>query len=654
MPSTPRSGAPPAGDVATTSTVRLGDHLLAGGLVDDDQLADALRLQQTHGGMLGRHLLDLGALTRRQLTAALAELWGLGVVDLLTTPVEPGLLSQCTPGQILADGWIAYRDDGGLLHVATTTAPDESVRAQVAARYPGREVRFAATGPLDLDLAVLTAFRTRLRDDAGDGFARTRPDLSAHAGLTRWQTVTGWGLGMAMLAGLLLDWRLTVLVLLLVANAGFLAGTLFKAVAFTAGWLAHHGRKPRARRAGRTVRRTLEEELPPYTILVPAYGEANVIRHVLEGIDALDYPKNKLQVLLLLEEDDTATIAAAKAADPPEYVRILTVPDGRPRTKPRACNLGLAFATGTYLVIFDAEDRPEPDQLRAAVAMFAELHEAEDAAGRPRTVCLQARLNYFNATRNLLTRMFALEYSMWFDYMLTGLRALHLPIPLGGTSNHFDVAGLRALGGWDAWNVTEDADLGVRAAALGQPVDLVESTTWEEACSRLRPWIRQRTRWVKGYMVTALVYARHPVRLWRATGWRGLVGMGGLIAGTPASFLAVPVAWAVTICVWSGWWDLAVPDWVGQVMAVNMAVGNGLMVVVGALGAVRRRAWHLIGYAVLTPVYWLAHAWAAWRAAWQVLRDPFTWEKTPHGLDDEPAPPASCPDEAAGVPVPAG
>ena len=214
---------------------------------------------------------------------------------------------------------------------------------------------------------------------------------------------------------------------------------------------------------------------------------------------------SKLQVLLLMEADDDETIAAAKAARPPDHVRFVVVPAGGPQTKPKACNVGLALAEGEFLVIYDAEDRPEPGQLREVVARFLETPDD--------VVCLQARLNYFNARENLLTRMFTLEYSFWFDDMLPGLDAMRLPIPLGGTSNHFRVSALRELGGWDPYNVTEDADLGVRAAAEGKTVGIIESTTWEEACSEWKAWIRQRTRWIKGYMVTALVHMRRPRQL---------------------------------------------------------------------------------------------------------------------------------------------
>ena len=220
-------------------------------------------------------------------------------------------------------------------------------------------------------------------------------------------------------------------------------------------------------------------------------------------------------------------------------MHFIVVPDGQPKTKPKACNLGLRFARGEFLVIYDAEDRPEPDQLKKAFIAFRR--------GGPRLACVQAALNYFNANENFLARMFTLEYSFWFDYMLHGLDALRMPIPLGGTSNHFRTSVLRDLGGWDPFNVTEDADLGIRASALGYSVGVINSTTYEEANTSTHNWIRQRSRWIKGYMQTALVHSRRPGHLVRVTGWRGAAGFSLLIAGTPLTFLMAPLLWLMAI-----------------------------------------------------------------------------------------------------------
>ena len=215
----------------------------------------------------------------------------------------------------------------------------------------------------------------------------------------------------------------------------------------------------------------------------------------------------------MVEEDDLETVAAAKALlDGDVPFEIIEVPPGGPRTKPKAANYALAFARGEYLVVYDAEDRPERDQLKKAVATFR--------ASPRQTACLQARLNFYNADHNWLTKMFALDYALWFDTLLPGLDRIGVPMPLGGTSNHFRTSVLRDIGGWDAFNVTEDADIGIRLSQLGYRVSMLDSNTFEEAPVTIGAWLKQRSRWLKGYMQTWLVHMRDPLALVRRTGLR--------------------------------------------------------------------------------------------------------------------------------------
>jgi cellulose synthase/poly-beta-1,6-N-acetylglucosamine synthase-like glycosyltransferase len=334
----------------------------------------------------------------------------------------------------------------------------------------------------------------------------------------------------------------------------------------------------------------------------------------------MDYPKDKLEVLVLIERRDQATAQAVRDVGPPGFVRIVGLPPGPPQTKPRSCNLGLMLARGDLLVIFDAEDRPETDQLRKAASLFA--------AGGARLACVQARLNFYNWNCNLLTRMFSLEYAFWFDLMLAGLDRLRLPIPLGGTSNHIRTAVLRDVGGWDAWNVTEDADLGLRLASKGYRVGMLDSTTWEECPARPWAWIMQRTRWLKGYLLTLLVHTRRPADTVRCFGLSGTVSLVGLIAGTPVVFLLWPFAFVLGFAGGS-------PVHIGSLtvepaLAASAAMwGASLIMIISVLAAAlhRRLTWLA---AVLIPVYWLLHAFAAWRGLVQLIRAPYVWEKTAH------------------------
>ena len=300
-------------------------------------------------------------------------------------------------------------------------------------------------------------------------------------------------------------------------------------------------------------------DLPAYTILVPLYKESAVADKIVRYITGLDYPKDRLDVKILLEPDDTETLDAIRATGLPDFCEVIICPDSRPRTKPKACNHGLARARGELTVIYDAEDRPEPDQLKKAVIAFRRadarwkrfrllrmLNPFRRAAGG-RTACLQAKLNYYNPDQNLLTRWFAIEYATWFQLFLPGLHALRAPIPLGGTSNHFRTDVLQQVGGWDPFNVTEDCDLGIRLHKLGHRTQVLDTTTWEEANSRLGNWIRQRSRWVKGYLQTHFTHMRHPLStLWRL-GPLGTFHFLNSVGGLSLMLLLNPLFWASSL-----------------------------------------------------------------------------------------------------------
>jgi tRNA threonylcarbamoyl adenosine modification protein YjeE len=415
---------------------------------------------------------------------------------------------------------------------------------------------------------------------------------------------------------------------------------------------------------------------PLYTVLVPLYKERNVARNILQALAKLDYPRDRLDVKFLLEADDKDTLDALTAAGIPAWSEVVIVPLGQPKTKPRACNHGLARARGDLLVIFDAEDRPEPDQLKQAATAFQQV---------PQTVaCLQAQLAYHNHRQNLLTRWFALEYNVWFRRYLSGLERLRVPIPLGGTSNHFRTAPLRQLGGWDPFNVTEDCDLGVRLRMAGHRTRILHSTTWEEANSRTGNWLRQRSRWLKGYLATHLVWFRKPlVTLVRLGPWATL---GFFLSVFCVSALAALnlVLWTVTgailislACdaargydVWkllstrpefyaadrSRWSFQMVygghgedPFWANLsriffLVSVVLLLGNLAFVVINAAAGRRPGQRGLWFAAFVSPAYWVLISLAAWKGIWQLITRPHYWEKTVHGLDQphgaEPAPAA--------------
>jgi cellulose synthase/poly-beta-1,6-N-acetylglucosamine synthase-like glycosyltransferase len=357
------------------------------------------------------------------------------------------------------------------------------------------------------------------------------------------------------------------------------------------------------------------------------YKEDKLIKKLIWNLQSLDYPREKLDIKLVIEEDDDKTLNAVRNLDFPAIFEVIVVPFHMPKTKPKACNYALHFARGKYLTIYDAEDIPDTDQLKKVVALFNKLPE--------NFICIQSALNYFNRNENFLTRMFTLEYSYWFDYMLPGLDTLDIPIPLGGTSNHFKLENLVELGAWDPFNVTEDADLGVRAYAKGYKIAIVNSTTYEEANNEPVNWIRQRSRWIKGYMQTYLVHMRNPVALWRKLGWRGFLGFNFFIGATPLTFFVYPLLLAIFIAYLV--FDLSTirtifPDWVLFMSIFNLMVGNILMIYVNMMAVFKRRFYELIIFSIANPIYWLLHSIAAYMGLYQLIVKPFYWEKTNHGI----------------------
>ena len=366
-----------------------------------------------------------------------------------------------------------------------------------------------------------------------------------------------------------------------------------------------------------------EAGLPVYTILVPLYKEAEIFDQLVSSLLTLDYPHNKLDIILLLEADDQETIDVIKKHPLPPHFRSVIIPTGYPRTKPRACNFGLFHASGEYLVIYDVEDRPESDQLRKVLDTFRQKDQS--------IFCVQCRLNYYNIRQNLLTRLFTLEYSFWFDLMLMGLSILGAPVPLGGTSNHFRTEDLRKLGGWDAYNVTEDCDLGMRIAIAGYQTVVIDSTTWEEANSQLQNWIRQRSRWMKGYIQTYLVHMRNPVKLFQKFGIKKFLSFQLIVGGAPLILLCAPLLWIMPVMTNSRS-VASIQSYYDVIDILPLLLYIATFLFLGICGALVRHNYDLLGYALLFPAYYALQSYAAWKGLYQLFTKPHYWEKTQHGL----------------------
>jgi cellulose synthase/poly-beta-1,6-N-acetylglucosamine synthase-like glycosyltransferase len=385
-----------------------------------------------------------------------------------------------------------------------------------------------------------------------------------------------------------------------------------------------------------------DDELPVYTVLIPAYREPEVIKRLIDDVVRLEYPPSKLDVKLLIEADDPETLAAVHAAAPPAFINVVVVPSQGPRTKPKAVNFGLCLARGEIVTIFDAEDRPEPLQLRRSAVAFAEAPDD--------VVCLQAALTYYNGSQNIITKWFQGEYLNWFRYFLPGLAESGVPIPLGGTSNHMRRSALDEVGGWDPYNVTEDADLGIRLHRLGYRCGVLDSVTYEEATSDFVNWAKQRSRWQKGYLQTWLVHMRHPRQLWRELGPRGFLSFNLFVGGTPLLALINPIFWTLTV-VWfltsSHFIASLFPGPLYYVALLCWVLGNAAVVYMSLLSVTLARQPSLALSALLSPAYWLMMSVSAYKAFWQIFREPSLWEKTAHGMDRKPPVLAEADDVAA-------
>jgi len=448
--------------------------------------------------------------------------------------------------------------------------------------------------------------------------ASERPHYSAFRRLSSTQMVAIYILISACLVALTIAPRVFASFCVATLATVFFAGSVYKAFVFLIG--AAPGRHT-------TGPPIPDAELPIYTILVPLYRERDVLPVLLRALDAIDYPPDRLDIKLIAEDDDPETLEALASAPLASHVAVLRVPAVGPRTKPKALAVALTQARGAFVVVFDAEDQPEPMQLRMALQRFRELGS--------QTACLQARLNFFNARENWLTHLFALDYCLWFDALLRGLERIGAPLPLGGTSNHFRTETLIGVGGWDPYNVTEDADLGFRLAREGFKVRTLDSTTYEEAPTRLSAWLAQRARWIKGYLQTYFVHMREPRRLLRETGWRGVIALHFLLLGTAVGGLASPFLWAMFL----GWVITGSGPLSGFtggallfVSLFGLVAGNALLIFLSLLAPLRRGWLALVPYALTVPLYWLLISLAAWRALIEFVFRPFYWAKTPHGL----------------------
>lgn len=427
-------------------------------------------------------------------------------------------------------------------------------------------------------------------------------------------------------AAFIINWHATFVIFIVILTLVYFFDLLFNLFLI----IRSFNKMPELKVKDSEIEAIADKDWPTYTIFCPLYKEWEVLPQFITAMNRMDYPKKKLQVMLLLEEDDKETISHARKMNLPEYFEIIVVQHSLPKTKPKACNYGLTKARGEYSVIYDAEDIPDTKQLKKAVLAFKKA--------KPNTVCIQAKLSFYNPHQNILTRMFTAEYSLWFDLVLTGLQSIDAPIPLGGTSNHFRTADLHMLKGWDAFNVTEDCDLGVRLAKHGYLTAMMDSYTLEEANSDLRNWFEQRTRWIKGYMQTYLVHMRTPRAFSYTLRKPHLFTFQLVVGGKVFSMLLNPLMWFATISYFLFRTTFGVfvesfyPPIILYMAFFSLILGNFLYAYYYMIGCFKRGYYELIKFVFLVPFYWLAMSAAAWVAVYRLIKNPHHWSKTKHGL----------------------
>ncbi|SUZ31384.1 Beta-monoglucosyldiacylglycerol synthase [Roseibaca ekhonensis] len=590
----------------------LGDILRAMGAISATQLMLATRQQGLRAALLCDILLARGWITDAQLMQALTRQFGAGFMTKDDPPPDPRLLDKLGVVRALSLQCLPWRAAGGMTVVASARPAEFEHHCAALESVFGPVVMVLIT-EAHLHDRILQLRRNRLRLWAETCVAEGE---SCRMLQNRWfSRALAAMLGVIALCVLL--WPMGVLVGLTgVVVVALTVSTLLKlAAAFAA-----------LRRT--PVPQDMPQDhgpLPIVSIMVPLYREPDVVPRLVNRLARLTWPRELTDILLVVEENDHLTRDALAAQSLPAWVRVIPVPDAKLKTKPRALNYAMTFARGSIVGVYDAEDAPEPDQIHRIVACFAH--------GPANLACVQGVLDFYNPQVNWLSRCFTIEYATWFRVILPGMQRLGLAVPLGGTTLFFRRDVLEELGGWDAHNVTEDADLGIRLARHGYVTHLLSTVTFEEANCHVLPWIKQRSRWLKGYAITWMVHMRHPARLLQQLGpWR-FFGVQVLFLGTLVQFLFAPLLWSF----WLMLMGLGHPlqdSLPGQAFVALAAVFLMAEAVTLALGAVALRARHHAGLWPWLPAlhaYFPLAVLAVYKAVWELIAAPFYWDKTTHG-----------------------
>jgi len=606
---------------------RLGETLLQGQAISGDHLMRALVLQQHQRASLGDILVSEGWAERSTVLMALAQQYQMQTVNLSGRPLSKRLLER-KPVDFWLGHCIAPWMQLGSTVIFAIAHPEQRTHLRQLLAPSFGEIRFVLT---DED-----AIRT--------GVARHMQHSLVHRAVTKTPNAYSCRDLMSprrcrMVCLLLISAVLAFALAPKTVFLGLTALAMLSLILFTSlrlsGLIYALGKRgePAASRTGPTPRKL--KRLPRLSVLVPLYKEADISRDLLRRLGKLSYPRSLLEIFLVLEEHDAVTRAAVQAVTLPDWIKVIEVPaSGTLKTKPRAMNYALEFCRGDLVGVWDAEDAPQGNQLEQVAKAFASADK--------NVACFQGVLDYYNPTANWLARCFTLEYASWFRLILPAMSRLGLVLPLGGTTMFIRRSVLQEVGGWDAHNVTEDADLGVRLYRAGYETRMLPATTYEEANCRIWPWVKQRSRWLKGFMITYLVHMQRPGRLVQDLGWRKFFGFQFFFIGAVGQFLFAPVLWTYWI-VWFGSphpiTTALGPSVLSLFFAVMVACElTSICIATAAAFVIKRPSLALCAPTLL--FYFPLGTIAAYKALRELLNRPFFWDKTRHGFhSDLPSPP---------------
>jgi len=612
----------PDPQVATPPSVQLplGRIMVNAGIITQSDLVHALDLQRHIDAPLGEILVAEGLARPEDILLMLSRQHNIAVADLTTDPPDPALSSSLPSALCLRHTCVPWMKIGDAMLVGTAH-PDDFNALRLCMGERGTRLLPVLVDDRQIRKHISTLYGHELASAAA---TRVPADQSCRSweGRTHFRAPLGYGLLVALGAAILLAPQWTFTIAVLIAFVTLIMSMTLKLAAF----VAQMSRLPQDTEGLPSFDRSAFP-LPKVSILVPLLREKEIAGKLIQRLGRLTYPKSLLEVVLVLEADDDVTHDTIARTQLPPWISVIEVPRaGDLTTKPRALNYALDFCRGSIIGVWDAEDAPEPDQIEKVVTRF------RDAPAH--VACLQGVLDYYNARTNWLSRCFAIEYATWWRVILPGVARLGLVIPLGGTTLFFRRAILEELGGWDAHNVTEDADLGIRLARKGYVTELIPTVTLEEANCRAWPWVKQRSRWLKGFLITWMVHMRAPGALLRDLGLIRFLGVQTLLLATFLQFMTAPLLWSFWIIL--AGFEHPVALTLGAPVALFMMwfflFSELCNLAISMVAVSRREHRHLMPYVLTLPLYFPMGALAAAKALWELIVAPFYWDKTEHGI----------------------